>query len=287
LFLRPNEYSYKRAYVEEHIGDIRYLLLGNSHIVHSLKPDILGDGVFNMAIESRHLVYDVELAKRYVPQMDQLELLIIPLGYGRFYFGRGTKYNPRDTKNNRERKETTHKCMYYKYMDIRVDGFWYWSELLNSKLDYMKRFLKNDKDARACDSLGYVELHLKRNDRWSNWSLPKIVDMTIVANRKSQDLLYERFCTLAELAKNQGAKLIILVTPKYKTYNNSKNPVVMKEMESFMASLKQKYSNVECYDYSTDKRFVDEDFYDSHHLNDIGANKFSNIVKEEIFDKHQ
>ena len=51
LFLRPNEYSYKRAYVEEHIGDIRYLLLGNSHIVHSLKPDILGDGVFNMAIE--------------------------------------------------------------------------------------------------------------------------------------------------------------------------------------------------------------------------------------------
>ena len=50
LFLRPNEYSYKREFVEEHINDISCLLLGNSHIVNALKPNILGNGVFNMAI---------------------------------------------------------------------------------------------------------------------------------------------------------------------------------------------------------------------------------------------
>ena len=38
---------------------------------------------------------------------------------------------------------------------------------------------------------------------------------------------------------------------------------------------------------STDKRFVDEDFYNASHLTDIGANKFSKIVKkEDIIDKH-
>lgn len=281
LFLRPNEYSYKRAYVEEHINDIRCLLLGNSHINHALKPNILGNGVFNMAIAGRNIVYDIELAKRYVPQMTQLEILIMPFDYHDFYFDR-EKNNPNEMKKPLGR-QGTYKCMYYKYMDIRVDGFWYWSEMLNSKLDYMKRFLKNDVDARECDFLGYVKNSLsKRNNNWKNMFLPKIIDTTIDANREKQKLLFSRYCTLAELAMNQGAKLVLIFTPLYKTYNNSTNPVVIKEMESFVANLKQRYPNVEFYDYSTDKRFADEDFWDASHLTDIGANKFSKIVKEEV-----
>lgn len=281
LFLRPNTYSYKRMYIEKHINDISCLLLGNSHIDHALKPNILGNGVFNMAITGRNIVYDIEIAKRYVPQMKQLEILIMPLDYSRFYFGR-EKDNPNEMKKPSGR-QGTYKCMYYKYMDIRVDGFWYWSEILNSKLDYMKRFLKKDVDARGCDSLGYVKQSLsKKNDNWKNRSLPMIIDTTIDANREKQKLLFSRYCTLAELAMNQGAKLVLIFTPLYKTYNNSTNPVAIREMESFVANLKQRYPNVEFYDYSTDERFIDEDFYDASHLTDIGANKFSKIVKEEV-----
>ena len=281
LFLRPNMYSYKRAYVEEHINDISCLILGNSHIDQALKPNILGDGVFNMAINGRNLIYDVELAKMYVPQMKRLGFLIIPLDYDKFYFGRG-KDNPNEMKKPSGRGGTN-KCMYYKYMGIRVDHFWYWSEILNSKLDYMSRFLKNDTAARECDSLGFYKHSLaKRKDNWMNRYLPKIVDTTIDANREKQKLLFSRYCTLAELANGQGAKLVLLVTPMYKTYNNSTNPVVIREMKSFVASLRQKYPNIEYFDYSTDNRFVDEDFWDSSHLTDIGANKFSKIVKEEV-----
>lgn len=281
LFLRPNEYSYKRAYVEEHINDIRCLLLGNSHIANALKPNLLGNDVFNMATLGRDIVYDIDLAKRYVPQMKRLEFLIIPLEYNQFYFDR-QKDNPGE-KGKLSGLGESRKCMYYKYMGIRVDGFWYWSEILNSKLDYMSRFLKNDKDAVECDSLGYRGNNiLNRKYNWKDWLLPKIVDTTIDANREKQKLLFSRYCTLAELANAQGAKLVLLATPMYKTYNNSTNPVVIREMKSFVANLKQKYPNVEYFDYSRDKRFVDEDFWDSSHLNDIGANKFSKIVKEEV-----
>lgn len=283
LFLRPNIYSYKRTYVEEHINDISCLLLGNSHIVNSLKPNILGNGVFNMAIPGRDLFYDVELAKKFVPKMSQLELLIMPLDYEKFYFDRA-KDNPYETTKPSEFGKTR-MCMYYKYMGIRVKRFWYWSELLTSKLDYMSRFLKSDADARECDSLGYLKNDLSnRRDNWKNRFLPKIVDTTIDANQEKQAILYTRYCTLAELAKNQGAKLILLSTPMYKTYNSFRNPVVIKEMGAFVAELKRKYPNIEYYDYSTDKRFVDEDFYDATHLNDIGADKFSIIFKEEILD---
>ena len=131
--------------------------------------------------------------------------------------------------------------------------------------------------------MGYVKRSLsKRNANWKDRSLPKIIDTTIDANREKQKLLFSRYCTLAELAMNQGAKLVLIFTPLYKTYNNSTNPVVIREMESFVANLKQKNPNVEYYDYSTDERFIDEDFYDASHLTDIGANKFSKIVKEEV-----
>ena len=271
-------------YVEEHINDINCLLLGNSFIEHGLKPNILGNGVFNMANSGRDIVYDVELAKRYVPQMNQLKVIIIPIDYSKFYFDR-QKDNPNEMHKPIGYGDT-YKCMYYKYMGIRIDGFWYWSELLNSKLDYMKRFLKNNKDAIECDSLGYRKRKLfRRKDNWENMYLPKVVDTTLDANREKQELLYTHYCTLAELAKNQGAKLVLLFTPLYKTYNDATNPVVLQEMVSFVSDLKQKYPNVEFYDYSTDKRFVDEDFWDASHVNDIGATKFSKIVKEEILDK--
>lgn len=284
LFLRPNTFSYKREYVEEHINDIKCLLLGNSHIDQALIPNIMGDGVFNMAISGRNIVYDIEIAKRYVPQMNQLKILIMPLGYYRFYFGR-SKDNPNEVTKTSEYGKTR-RCMYYKYMGIRINHFWYWSELLNSKLNYMSRFLKNDADARECDSLGYIKHSLsERKDNWENRSLPKIVDTSLDANKEKQELLFKRYCTLAEVAKNQGVKLVLLFTPLYKTYNNSINPIVKKEMNTFVANLKQKYPNIEYYDYSTDERFVDEDFFDSSHLSDIGANKFSKIVKEEILDK--
>ena len=42
LFL-PNTYSYKRDYLEKHINEIEVLLLGNSYIEESVRPDIVGN----------------------------------------------------------------------------------------------------------------------------------------------------------------------------------------------------------------------------------------------------
>lgn len=285
LFLRPNTYSYKRMYVEEHINDIRCLLLGNSHIEEALNPSILGNGVFNMAISGRYLVYDMELAKKYIPLMSQINTVIMPLDYTEFYFGR-EKDNPEEKKDP-DNLESTYKCMYYKYMGLRVDELWYWSEILNSKDNFMMRFLKSDEESRECDSLGYIRLKLSnRKKNWQKRVLPKIIDTTLPIDKDKQERLYTQYCTLAELADKRGARLILLFTPMYNTYNNSTSPIVIEEMNAFVSHLKQKYRNVEYYDYSKDERFVNDDFKDASHLTENGAVKFSKIVKEEILDKH-
>lgn len=65
LLFQTNIYSYKRSFVENHINDIKVLMLGNSHIDQSLNPQWIGDSVFNFAIQGRAKIYDAELAKKY------------------------------------------------------------------------------------------------------------------------------------------------------------------------------------------------------------------------------
>ena len=200
LLHKVNEYSYKYNYVLEHKNDIRTLLLGNSHIAQGLIPDSMSEGTFNCAIAGREIIYDFELAKILLPQLDKLECVIIPFDYIQFYLGRSSA-NPKGIGRDIGEFNATRKCMYYKYMGLRVDEFWYWSEFLNSKLNFMSRLYISD-------------------------------------NKK--------------------------------------------EMVDFAMKLKQEYSNIIYLDYTDDYRFGDSDFWDSSHLSEVGAIKFSKILTEDI-----
>ena len=282
LLLKPNEYSYKRKYVETHINDIECLLLGNSHIVFAIHPDSLGDNCFNMATVGRDIKYDLALAKRYVPEMDNLDALIIPLEYSLFILGRG---EPNTLNQNKPlHRQSTYKCMHYKYMGIRLDGFWYWSEFLNSKFDFLHRFFLKDEDAIECDALGFRAQ--KITDRQSDWEyryLPPITNMTKEKDETIYAYLNSVFSTFAELAASKNARLIILFTPMYTTYQQCMDDSVLDEINFFVDNFKAYFQNVEYYDYSHDKRFTEDDFWDASHLSDIGAMKFSHILKEEVF----
>lgn len=282
LLLKPNEYSYKRKYVEKHIDEIEYLLLGNSSIVFTILPDSLGNNCFNMATAGRDIRYDLELAKRYVPEMSNLDVLVVPLIYNNFILGRGEP----NTLDQRKPlgMQSSYKCMHYKYMQLRIDGFWYWSEFLNSKFDFLHRFFLKDEDAIECDALGFRAQ--KITDRQSGWEyryLPPIINMTKEKDETLYAYLYSVFSTFAELAASKNARLILLQPPAYTTYQQCMNEYVLDDINSFLDELKTNFQNVEYYDYSHDTRFTDDDFWDAAHLTDIGAFKFSHILKEEVF----
>ena len=57
------------------------------------------------------------------------------------------------------------------------------------------------------------------------------------------------------------------------------NKDVVKEVHDFAAKLKKEFPNVEYYDFSFDNRFVPEDFNDASHMSELGAAKFSKIMK--------
>lgn len=262
-----------------HLNDISVLLMGNSHIANGLIPDSIGCGVFNVATSGRPVYYDTELIKQYVPQTVNLKIVVMPLDYFSFYMGREV-INPRNPKSSKNSKmDDTYKCMYYKYMNVPAN-FWCWSEIINSKFNYMHRFLEDSKQATGCDSLGYIiNKFSKKNGNWEYRSLPMLIDITIPKNTKDYNLLYEEYSTIAKITQQKNVRLILVGTPLYKTYHEDMNKNVVKEVHDFAAKLKKEFHNVEYYDYTFDSRFKDDDFNDAGHLSEFGAAKFSKIMK--------
>ena len=279
LLTQTNVYSYKRQYIENHLNTLEIVFFGNSHIEEAVKPELVGENCFNLAISGRSVVYDVELAKRYIPKMSNLKTVFMPLDYPKFSLGRGVK-NEYEKRVREMDFASLYKCMYTKYMDIHVDGIWYWSEILNSELNYMTRFFKSAVRNRECDSLGYIALDVsKRSPNWEYRNMPPIIDVSKPIDTVQFNILKSQYRTFAELTKNAGVRLVLLGTPLYKTYLDDLNPAVLNEIESFVADLQRDFSNVEFFDFTADKDFLPEDFDDASHLMDSGAEKFSKKLK--------
>lgn len=284
LLFIPNTYSYKRDYLEKHINDIIILLMGSSYIEEGVCPEIIGDGCFNIAIAGRNIVFDVEIAQKYFPKMNHLEIVILPLDYSLFEFGRGHK-NPLDTRIDLDRMTDTYWCMHYKYMNLHVGSYLYWSEILNSQLNYISRFWQSRKENVECDSLGFVSVTLnERKDGWEYRAVPPIIDTSKNIDENAFRSYWPNIEAIAEFAKERGAKLILVNTPKYKTYQTSINNDVVKEMNQLILQLQKKNNNVLYWDYTYNDEFVEDDFFDACHLSDVGARKFSKMLKGKIHD---
>ena len=282
LLYRPNIYSYKRQYMEDHLNDIRVLLLGSSHIEEAVKPELVGEGTFNLAISARMKEYDAALAEMYVPRMDNLEVVVMPIDYTNFFFSREVR-EPQVGQGIVSLMGTC-RCMHTKYMGTRIDPIWYWSEILNSKLNFMSRFWNSDTQVlQECDSLGYVKLDIKdRKEGWEMKARPALFDASLPIHEESYQTTWDVYDTIAQSTKAKGARFVLVSTPVYETYKERINDTLYDEMLTFVEKLQQKYPHVEFYNFIYSKGFLPEDFNDSSHLTDTGAIKFSKLLAKVI-----
>lgn len=277
----PNEYSYKREYIEKNGDKIATLILGHSHAANGIDPKLLGDSVFNMAISARNTYYDAAIAERYVPQMKNLRRVIWPLGYNFQYL---SYIYPCTSRKKEETSYTaTYKCMYEKYMGISYEAdipYKHWSEILNSKLNYGAIFLNGDfKEKIGCDSLGYQKLG-ERPTNWKEHKLPVAPDFANpnAALAMQEGLSYMK--RIARVCKDNNVRLIVITMPCYKTFLDKTTERGINDMYLCVESMRSVYPDMEYYNFIADTCFVDEDFFNSSHLNDVGAKKFTKILRE-------
>ena len=281
----PNEYSYKKGYLEEHKDSLRVLVLGNSHLADCIDPSLLGKWSFNAAQPGRSAHYDLQLMKEYIGQMTNLQCIVMPLSYDYQYWGH--KYEAKhDAKFN------TYRCMYLKYMGYPYsDGeWWHWSEILNSNYDHSGRLAgvlyKPLYDLTMCDSLG-MEIDASYETRGDDWMTQQLPETKSLPDSTEQHLNYQDnvkiYSEMVSLARQHHKRLILLAMPIYKTARVRVSQQRLDEMNQFVDLLRGVNPDIEFYNFIDDKRFEQQDFYNSIHLNNsYGAKKFTPILRNII-----
>lgn len=269
LLLRniPNDYSYKKNYLNQHSDEIEILFLGSSHAYRSINPKFIHSNGFNAAHIAQSLDYDIEILKKYEKQMDKLKYIVIPIDYFSLYNRLETGIENWRIKN--------YNIYYGLHRSFNCkDNF----EILNGKLlENSKRvvqFYWRNKSDISCNTLGWG----KRNSKMNK---DMMATGKAAAQRQSKKMKsffngnVEIVKEIIAIAKFKKAKVIFYTNPGYKTYVSQLNKEQLKITYKTIKRIANSNPNVTYYDFLSDPSFMKEDFFDADHLNEIGAEKFS------------
>lgn len=269
-FKGQNEYSYKYEYVKNS-PNIKTLLIGNSYFENGINPYLLGDSVFDFAINGRWIYYDAVLAKRLFPTMSNLQVVVIPIGYHQLYT------SPHYTGFDHVHKEYAYK--YAQYMDVDYDEYpmalFLKSALINNHMGI--KFWADE----TIDSLGYLKLEGKQD----NWEEIHNVPENLLKN-KYADVCYEEYKNyLMEIAKvcyANDIRLIAVTCPCADCYIVNTCEKGIQNLYDLVNNVNEVYP-IEYKNYIDDPLFrADSIYYNSSHLNSIGADLFAKKLKEDF-----
>ncbi|ARS42500.1 hypothetical protein CA265_23715 [Sphingobacteriaceae bacterium GW460-11-11-14-LB5] len=263
----PNDYEYKKSYLDHHAKEVSILFLGSSHVYYGIDPKYIKSS-FNASYISQSFDYDLEILKKYSQQWDHLKYIVIPVDYFSFY-GR--------LQNSPEAWRAKNYRIYY---DINTDHKIFNStEILSNKLDInlsrlLNHYVRGENDI-SCSSLGwgssYKAIHHK--------DLIKS-GVTAAARHTAKDnLQYSTNLHLLDeiiaFAEHKHIKVVLFTSPAYKSYVSHLSKNQLKTTLSTIKKLNTFHTTVRYFNLLQDSSFHAQDFYDGDHLNEIGAKKLS------------
>ena len=270
----PNPYSYKHQWMLNNAKDVETLVLGSSHTYFGINPEKFTAETFNLAFTSQNFEYDYFLLNQYVERCTSLKNLILPISYFSMF------------SNRFEDKDSWWYAINYKiYMncDIHSDFSKYNFEFFHPSV-YKGKLLSILKPSEnlQCTELGMGTAYDIKN-KTNNWNDAEaaIERHTVKDYSKLED--NRGFLNkIIALCKDKDINVILITTPTWHTYYNGLNKVQLAKMHEVIDKLLRNNEHVKYYDFLTDDRFVEDDFYDCDHLSNIGANKFSEILNSLI-----
>lgn len=270
----PNPYKVKNKWMTEHSQNINSIILGSSHTYYGVRPEYV-DSLYNLANVSQNPKYDYFMLEKYGNLCPNLKTVILPISYFTLF-----------DKSFEDGDEWYYELYYKIYMDCPYhSGFSkYSAEMFHLSVYFGKlgNWLLGRSNIK-CDSLGWgmgYSLANKIRD------IDNANSMAVVKKHTAEDWSYlEENCfyldKIVSYCKLRNIKLILITTPAWHTYYDNLDKRQLNKMYEVI----RKIPEVKYYDYLKDKRFVEDDFYDPDHLSDIGARKFTLILKSEVLDK--
>ncbi len=271
LLLRniPNDYSFKKKYLNTNSNNIEVLFLGNSHIYFGINPEYISRKSFNGAHISQSLNFDLAILEKYNDRWANLKYIIIPIDYLSMYWTLECGIENWRVKN------------YSIYYDISTNGnYWSGFEIFNGKLpsniSRAKSYLFNGKFDITCNKFGFGTAYNSKDSK-------DLIKTGKTASKRhtfgnNQPLFSKNIQTInsmIEFANRHNLKIIFITCPAYSSYRENLNPIQLYNSVNIIKQISAKNSNTYYYNFLTDKTFVADDYYDADHLNEIGAKKLT------------
>jgi len=268
LLLReiPNDYSYKRDFLNKNSSNIETLFLGSSHTYYGVNPEFIKGNSFNASHISQSIDYDYEILKKYEKNWDNLKYIAIPIDYFTLFSTLSSGIEYWRVKN------------YEIYYDINIsfrlqDKF----EILSMKpminLQRIHSFYLKSKTSITCSKSGYGI------EKWKNSSLSK-AGLAAAKRHTNQDKInlnsnINALQSIISFSQHRNIKIIFYTSPAYYTYVSNLDKEQLQGTFKIINNLTDKNTNCTYYNFLEDNSFDSTDFRDADHLNELGANKFT------------
>lgn len=271
----PSSYSTKHNELINQRSKINTLILGSSHSYYGLIPEVLGDSVFNLANISQSNEYDYALLKQYIDTLPNLKTIILPISY----------FTYRDPQLEDDPTEWRYVVKYKTRMKLPThsDFSLYNLELydFDGYTAQLSNFIfKRPSNMSSSSGFGLGYTLDNKNPAWKENILHR-ANMTTFENPGRFPEVLEVQKKILQLAQGKNIEVLLITTPVYKEYFENLDRNQENEMRAGIDTLKRKF-NVKYFDFMRDNRFNDDDFFDSDHLSEIGARKFSQILRDSI-----
>lgn len=262
----PNISRDKHQWMLAHSCDVKTLVLGHSHMLYGVRPDML-PSAFSLAQQSQTYRYDAYLLKHY--QMDSLKTIILPFNYS-------SLWEDFESQSGEEFQAMRYRI----YMDCDIHPLlsWYGFEIMHLPLvrEKLKSIYRQGKN--EWDSLGWATDYTYSN-RPSPWDNGReraegntYSDTTIVAlNREFLSEIFT-FC------RTKNVKVLLVNTPTSPLFRKYQDARQLQMNKKILDKLLMAYPEVKYIDLEADTRFTEKDFYDADHLNTDGAARLTSLL---------
>ena len=272
----PNDYAYKNQWLTENSKNLKILTLGSSHGFFGIQPTEFSKLAFNAGHVSQSLLFDEFIFDKFLPQMDSLEYVILPISY----FAIRSKGLQNGDESWRVKNYTIYyDCPYFKYQPKFALECYHFAPKETLKAIFTKV------NHRGCDSLGRgTDYTLEaRSDDWQTAGSVAMKRHTKV-NYSQSDVAknLSHINHIVEVCMNRGIKVILLTTPTYHTYYEVLNKDQLEQMIRCCNAIANNHENVIYLNWLKHSSFDENDFYDADHLNEFGAVKLTNLLNYEI-----
>ena len=269
----PNDYKYKKDYLDKHSGEIQVLILGSSDAFFGINPLYFTQKTFNGCHVSQTLDLDLKIFKMYENKFNDLKVIILPISYFTLW-GK--------LEEGVESWRIKNYAIYYGLdTESRLDN----SELLNGKLriniQRLYKYIFEKKDDISCSKLGWVATYGSENMddlEKTGKHTASYHSINTIYSEENLKIYNENIMILnsfAEICNHRNLKLILLTLPTYRTYRENLNVEQLNLMFETISNFENEHNNCLYINLLDDPDFIAKDFSDANHLSEIGAKKLS------------